>query len=176
MRECPNPECRSTEIEQYVSHIAGSRAKMCLACGLIGPWEGSEEEAIASWDALPRVGDAAQITKGPEIVTLCGSSRFKEDFIREQARLTDEGKIFLTLGFFGHLDFPELMNTERKEFWDELHKRKIDISNSIFVINKDGYIGESTRSEIDYAISRGKAVYYMEPLPSGAEEGNGNAQ
>lgn len=49
-----------------------------------------------------------------------------------------------------------------KNILDELHFRKIDLSEEIFVINKNGYIGESTRNEIEYAESLGKPVQYLE--------------
>ncbi len=49
-----------------------------------------------------------------------------------------------------------------KEVLDELHKRKIDLSDEVFVINVDGYVGESTRSEIDYAIEHSKPVFWLE--------------
>ena len=51
-----------------------------------------------------------------------------------------------------------------KETLDELHKRKIDLSDSVYVLNVGGYIGESTRSEIDYADSKGIPVVYLEPI------------
>ena len=44
-----------------------------------------------------------------------------------------------------------------------MHKRKIDMADEIFVVNVGGYIGESTRSEIDYATANGKPVRYLEP-------------
>ena len=49
-----------------------------------------------------------------------------------------------------------------KEMLDDMHKRKIDMADSIYVINVDGYIGDSTRSEIEYAIEHGKSVSYLE--------------
>lgn len=45
-----------------------------------------------------------------------------------------------------------------------MHKRKIDMADEIFVINVDGYIGESTKSEIEYAIKTGKGVAYLHPI------------
>lgn len=45
---------------------------------------------------------------------------------------------------------------------DDMHKRKIDMADEIYVINKDGYIGSSTRSEIQYAKDTGKKIKYME--------------
>ncbi len=99
-----------------------------------------------------------------KIVTLCGSTKFKEDFIREQKRLTLAGCIVLTVGLFGHSGDNEVWNAGVKEMMDDMHKRRIDMSDEIFVINKDGYIGSSTRSEIEYAIKTNKVVKYMEEI------------
>ena len=54
--------------------------------------------------------------------------------------------------------------TATKEMLDDIHKRKIDMSDEIFVINVDGYIGESTRSEIEYAAAHGKSIRYLESM------------
>lgn len=99
----------------------------------------------------------------PEIVTLCGSTKFKDDYEREQARLTSEGIIVISVGRFGWIDGLD-MSGELKKRLDELHLRKIDISDRIHVINVNMYVGESTRREIDYAISQGKRVTYLNPL------------
>ena len=106
-----------------------------------------------------------------KVITLCGSTRFKEDFMREQKRLTLEGNIVISVGLFGHSGDSEVWEnmddgtlTKTKEMLDDMHKRKIDMADEIFVINKDGYIGSSTRSEIEYAIKTNKKVNYMEPL------------
>ena len=50
------------------------------------------------------------------------------------------------------------------EMLDDMHKRNIDMADGIFVINGGGYIGESTRSEIEYALSQGKTVNYLEKV------------
>jgi len=63
---------------------------------------------------------------------------------------------------FGHSGDQEVWQPGTKEMLDDMHKRKIDMADSIFVINKDGYIGSSTRSEIEYALSTGKEVHYLE--------------
>ena len=52
--------------------------------------------------------------------------------------------------------------TKTKEMLDDMHKHKIDMADEIFVINVGGYIGDSTRSEIEYAMKRGKVVRYLE--------------
>lgn len=98
----------------------------------------------------------------PEVVCLCGSTRFKDEYLSEQERLTMEGKIFLTVGLFGHSDDVELTDDD-KEMLDKLHKRKIDLSDRVHVIDVEGYIGDSTRSEIAYAENRDIPVtYYSE--------------
>ena len=97
-----------------------------------------------------------------KVVTLCGSTRFKEQFMEVQKRLTLEGCIVISVGLFGHSGDEEVWKPGTKEMLDDMHKRKIDMADEIFVINVDGYIGESTRSEIAYAEKTGKKVRYME--------------
>ena len=104
-----------------------------------------------------------------KVITLCGSTRFKKEFIEVQKDLTLKGNIVISVGLFGHsgdLEVWENMDegtlTKTKEMLDDMHKRKIDMSDEIFVINVGGYIGESTKSEIKYAIETGKKVNYLE--------------
>lgn len=98
-----------------------------------------------------------------EIVTLCGSTRFKEEFMEAQKELTLQGKIVISVGLFGHSGDQEVWTEGTKEMLDDMHKRKIDMADAICVINKDGYIGESTKSEIAYALKTGKRVDYRYP-------------
>ena len=93
-----------------------------------------------------------------KVITLCGSMKFKDDFLREQKRLTLEGNIVLAPNMF------ELENitSNIKSMLDEMHKRKIDLADEVFVINKNGYIGSSTKSEIEYAQNLGKKINFME--------------
>ena len=104
-----------------------------------------------------------------KIITLCGSTRFKDDFMRVQKELTLQGNIVISVGLFGHSGDNEVWEnmsegelTKTKIMLDDMHKRKIDLSDEIFIINKNGYIGESTKSEIEYAIKTNKKVNYME--------------
>ena len=97
-----------------------------------------------------------------KIITLCGSTRVKEDFLEAQKRLTLDGNIVISVGLFGHSGDEEVWLEKTKVMLDDMHKRKIDLADEIFVINKGGYIGSSTRSEIEYALSTGKAVNYLE--------------
>ncbi len=100
-----------------------------------------------------------------KVVTLCGSTKFKEDFIKVQKELTLQGIIVISVGLFGHADgeFGTIITDEIKIMLDDIHKRKIDMADEIFVINKNGYIGSSTRSEIKYAKEHGKKIDYLEP-------------
>lgn len=97
-----------------------------------------------------------------EVVTLCGSTRFKDAFMEAQKRLTLEGNIVISVGLFGHSGDDEVWAEGIKEMLDDMHKRKIDMADEIFVINVGGYIGSSTRSEIEYARAHGKTVRYLE--------------
>jgi len=96
------------------------------------------------------------------VITLCGSTRFKEQYLEAQKRLTLEGNIIISVGLFGHSGDDETWEPGIKEMLDNMHKRKIDMADAIYVINVGGYIGESTRSEIEYAKSHGKEVIYLE--------------
>ena len=97
------------------------------------------------------------------VITLCGSTRFKEMFLETQKRLTLEGNIVISVGLFGHSGDEEVWAPGTKEMLDDMHKRKIDMADAIYVINVDGYIGSSTRSEIEYARNNGKQVLFLEP-------------
>lgn len=104
-----------------------------------------------------------------KVITLCGSTKFKNEFLKVQKDLTLSGNIVISVGLFGHSgdsevweDMDEGTLTKTKEMLDDMHKRKIDMADEIFVINVGGYIGESTKSEIEYAKSHGKKVDYLE--------------
>lgn len=97
------------------------------------------------------------------VITLCGSTRFKNQFLEAQKRLTLAGNIVISVGLFGHSGDDEVWTEETKEMLDDMHKRKIDMADRIYVINVNGYIGSSTRSEIEYARKKGKQVLFLEP-------------
>ena len=88
-----------------------------------------------------------------------------------QKRLTLEGNIVISVGLFGHSGDEEVWDgmdegtlSKTKKMLDDMHKRKIDMADEIYVINVGGYIGESTRSEIEYAEMHDKKVRYLEEL------------
>ena len=107
--------------------------------------------------------DLDKMIQNYKIVTLCGSTRFKEQFLEAQKHLTLEGCIVISVGLFGHSGDDDVWKPGVKEMLDDMHLRKIDLADEIFVINVGGYIGESTRREIAYAEKTGKTVRYLEP-------------
>lgn len=109
------------------------------------------------------------MTGSYKVITLCGSTRFKDEFLKVQKELTLQGNIVISVGLFGHSGDDEVWEnmdegtlTKTKEMLDDMHKRKIDMADEIFVINVGGYIGDSTKSEIEYAKEHGKIVRYLE--------------
>ena len=111
------------------------------------------------------------MVKNYKVITLCGSTKFKDEFLKVQKELTLKGNIVISVGLFGHSGDNEVWEnmdegtlTKTKEMLDDMHKRKIDMADEIFVINVDGYIGEITKSEIEYAKANGKTISYLENI------------
>ena len=98
------------------------------------------------------------------VITLCGSTRFRAEYERVQKELTLKGNIVISVGLFGHSGDDEVWKDGVKEMLDEMHLAKIDMADEIFVINPGGYVGQSTSREIAYARSRGKTVKSLCPL------------
>ena len=100
------------------------------------------------------------------IITLCGSTRFKDEFELIAKELALQGHTVLSVNLFAHADNIELTQ-----------EQKISISDAIYVINKDQYIGESTYGEIDWAERLGKKIFFLEDIDTTppAEEGTDNA-
>lgn len=103
------------------------------------------------------------------VITLCGSTRFRREFEKIQEELTLQGNIVISVGLFGHdadaevwKNMDESERVKTKMMLDDIHKKKIDMSDSIFVINPQGYIGKSTWSEICYAWMLGKRIEFLE--------------
>lgn len=110
----------------------------------------------------------------PKIICICGSTRFADLHAIKRWELERDGKtICLMINYLPQWyaeqqrwqdcdHFGEKSGT--KEILDELHLRKIDLADEVFVINKNGYIGESTRKEIEYAKAQNKPIFYLETL------------
>ncbi len=96
------------------------------------------------------------------IICLCGSTRFKEAFFTEYARLSDEGYIVLTVNRL--IPQHDGLTKAQEQNAHALHLRKIELADEIFVLNVGGYIGPTLREEIDYATNREKTIRYLEPI------------
>lgn len=101
------------------------------------------------------------VVRLPHVVCLCGSTRFRAEIEAANRLATMEGHVVLAPGVFGHSGDP--MTDDDKRRLDELHLIKIDMSNEVRVVNPGGYIGESTRREINYATRIGKPISYTHP-------------
>ena len=109
-----------------------------------------------------RLKNEEDISSKMKVITLCGSTRFKDQFLEQQKRLTLEGNVVISVGLFGHSGDEEVWKPGMKEMLDKMHLQKIDMADEIFVINVGGYIGESTRREIAHAEQMGRPVRYLE--------------
>jgi hypothetical protein len=102
-----------------------------------------------------------------KVVCLCGSTRFYEAFQEANYKETMEGSIVLSVGFFGHSQGKPIHSQtfgctpEQKIELDRLHKDKIMLSDEILVLDVGGYIGDSTRSEIEYARKLGRTIRWL---------------
>lgn len=99
--------------------------------------------------------------QSPKIVCLCGSTSFSDAFQKANIERTLAGEIVLTVGCdFRYRDSLYLEESVKADL-DELHLRKIDLANYVLILNVDGYIGESTKRELAYAIYTGKRVQFL---------------
>lgn len=108
--------------------------------------------------------EATAVSDRPEIVCLCGSTRFVDGMNAVNRDLTVAGAIVVAPGVFAHSrDAGQEVTPEQKEALDALHLRKIDLADRVLVVNPGGYIGESTRREIAYARAAGTPVFFTDP-------------
>ena len=98
-----------------------------------------------------------------EIICICGSTKYKDEIIQVQKELTLQGYVVIGMHLFSQDEGIEL-SEDQLHMLKEKHKLKIDLSEAIYVINPNGYIGGSTREEIEYALSKGKKIMSLEPL------------
>ena len=103
-----------------------------------------------------------------KIVCLCGSTRFMDHFHEAGWKFTLDGEIVLSVGVAKHVETPdgghvgEALGPDVCERLDELHFRKIDLADRVYVLNVEGYIGRSTAREIAYAVAKGKEIGFLE--------------
>ena len=125
---------------------------------------GAVAGAVAALNDLGHLGQRSY-----RIVTLCGSTRFRSAFERMNTILTMEGSIVLTVGVYKDY-FGRPLTEDEKDRLDKMHLRKIDMADTIVVIDVDGYIGESTLREIGYARQRGKIITRLSEHPEWLEK------
>ena len=102
----------------------------------------------------------------PQVVCLCGSTRFVEQLRAVNRDLTLAGAIVLAPAELEHADGPagdQQLSDEERAALGALHLAKIDLADRVVVVNPGGYVGESTRREIRYAHDAGKPVEYTDP-------------
>ncbi len=95
-----------------------------------------------------------------KVVTICGSMKFQKEMIEIAQKLELEDKYCVIQCVY------DLKNVtaEQKEILADLHYKKIDISDAIYVLNIGGHIGESCKKEIEYAKFKNKEILYHENI------------
>jgi hypothetical protein len=166
-----------TVVEGLLHEIAGHRSFGGQSCEQIGQlildqmpevWEVHVYEDGTCGSMVRRLVESAGIDLVPpkhltahNIITICGSTRFKKETLKVARKLAAEGYIVEMVEFFAHADGIELTD-ETKERLDRIHKDKIRASHAIYVVNPGGYIGDSTRSEIELAGELGLQIMWLE--------------
>lgn len=97
-----------------------------------------------------------------KIVTMCGSIKYFDKMKENAKKLEIENQYAVLMPIYYPLNHD--LSEQDKNNLGEIHRRKIEISNSIFVVNIGGYIGNTTKSEIEYAKELGKEIMYLEHL------------
>jgi hypothetical protein len=121
----------------------------------------SSKDATGRWTGTVNVWRDFKM-KGT--ITICGSTKFKKEFEAINAVLSFKGYFVFSVGSFGHsLKSKSLRKhtADQKEYLDKLYKEKITMSDAIFVINPNNYIGSSTYSEIQHAVDETKKIYFL---------------
>lgn len=95
------------------------------------------------------------------VITICGSTRFRDELVTAVGELTHAGWLVFPVGV---TDKSRVIDDQTKVLLNDIHQQKIRMSDAIYVVNKDGYIGKSTADEIRYATLWSRTVYYMEPV------------
>lgn len=98
-----------------------------------------------------------------KVITMCGSLKYKYEFIRMSEKLELDGNCVLSV-VYPTKENKDCYTKSEVDILDRMHKQRIAMSDAIFVVNVDGYIGSSTKSEIEYAKSLGKEILYLESI------------
>jgi hypothetical protein len=100
---------------------------------------------------------------------MCGSTKFKEDYLKTIEELTYQGNLVLFCPIFHHADGIKPPDALIGQVIIDIHMQRIRMCDGIFVINKNGYMGNSTKREIEYAKRLGKGIRYLEPIEEEGE-------
>lgn len=159
----------ATEVNKFEQAIC----KNCRHAIYMGPFIGYEPDLDAASDKYVWRHSRTRYTScnlsegraepgGYPVITLCGSAKFLDKFIELSAAFTRQGNVVLSISMVKK----DTADQDQKlhDLLDDIHKRKIDLSHSIYVINVGGYIGESTLGEIEYARETGKRIDFLEPV------------
>ncbi len=128
---------------------------------------------VPSSAALAFAADSDQLAtqyptfERPRVITLCGSTKFMDEFTRANQDLTLKGNVVFSVATTAY-EGSGNVSAAQKSLLDSIHLEKIRLSDAIFVLNVGGYIGPSTAREIEYARRIGRAVCYLEPPKEGA--------
>lgn len=179
------PDELATEVDQFIrlctDRIVGIGAQQyheegkpqrfeTMSFDALAEYYEEELRDIANYAAMSHIrlrrmrDEVSRRSKGPTLVCLCGSGRFREAFEQAEFHETMAGKIVLTIGCNTKDIARDVDWSHVKPMLDELHLRKIDLADEVLILNVDGYVGESTRSEIEYAMRAGKVIRYLEPV------------
>lgn len=154
---------RIARLREALRRLADAADAHSWRTGTHGSFDGIDGEVARARAILAELR-----REGPEIIVLCGSTRFYDMFQAANYDLTMMGKIVLSVGFYPHSKAIHGHgegvghDSAEKGALDELHKRKIDLADRVYVLNVGGYIGESTRGEIEYARALGRPIDYLE--------------
>ena len=161
-------DCRCEELELLLTNggvsETGYDVTDLLGVEINPPAKSEELAATVPPEAVAANSVRKAIVPHPTIVCLCGSTRFSEAFRKANLCETLAGKIVLSIGCDFKSDQGLGLTDADKEKLDILHLRKIDLADEVLILNVNGYIGKSTRKELDYALTNNKCVRYLEAL------------
>lgn len=97
-----------------------------------------------------------------KVITICGSMRYSKEMMKIAEELELKSG-YAVIQCVYNIDGQRYEGVDAS-ILDKIHRKKIDISDAIYVVNIDGYIGDSTKNEIEYAKNNGKEVIYHEKV------------
>ena len=159
--------------DEAEARLAEASVRLGLVRRLGELWAGlaaGAEAADVGRAILAALSGGPGVPPRPQVVCLCGSTRFYDEFQQANYDLTMKGAIVLSVGFYPHAKAVHGHgegvghDSAEKAALDELHKRKIDLADEVLVVSDPGgYFGQSTAGEVAYAVAHGRPVRFAEP-------------